>query len=115
SGWVDNKSYLGTDFAGTPHLWKATHIPNNYQEIPVDTNHTQDTRFTYTDLGSASADAAQISAAGGIPGHAVDSGIWPAWGLEYLNETPTGTPVSQYTTGFGQNALCMKSWFDVNG
>ncbi len=113
--WIDNKSLMGVDYGAPPHLWKATHVANNYQEIPDDPLHTLDNLFTYTDLGVATANSSQVIALGGPAATAVQSGIWPAFGLEFVTEDKHGNPILQFNSQFGQNTLCMKAFTDVNG
>src|SRR5258708_6624934 len=84
--WIDNKSLMGVDYGAPPHLWKATHVANNYQEIPDDPLHTLDNLFTYTDLGVATANSSQVIALAGPAATPVQSGSLPAFGLAFLTQ-----------------------------
>src|SRR5260370_9331512 len=73
--WVDNRSLLGVTFGSPKHIWKATHIANDYTEMPDDPTHTNDTKIVYTDLGFATPDASQVVALGRPAAAALQPGL----------------------------------------
>ena len=115
--FTDNRCFLAPDSSG--NLWKACHIPNNYQAIttgfpPLSFNDN----FAWTNLGPTTAAGgiqAQVIAAGGAPATALSSGLFGNLSLDTIGDNGAGGAIIQYRAQAGGNDVaCLLAWADGN-
>jgi hypothetical protein len=109
--FTDPSTFIAPAFGG--NTYKVAHIPNDYHEVQIDdVLHTQNDNFAYTDISSTNPTAA-IIAGGGPTANALNTGLWPSFGVQAPIDNGSGHAILQWNSSQGGDQLCMLAWTDA--